>query len=104
MPLTIDPANILKPESRVTDVSFSADGKYIAWGEEGGELTICDLDGGNKSDSKTIEGGISKVEFAPDGTVIVGSHSGELHGHERLGGHRWSHHLGGGCDHLAVSP
>ena len=103
MPLTIDPANILKPKSRVTDVSFSSNGKFIAWGEEGGELTICDVDGGNKSDSKTIEGGISKLAFAPDGTVIVGSHSGELHGHERLGGHRWSHHLGGGCDHLAVS-
>lgn len=104
MPLTIDPATTLKPESRVTAVSFSADGNYIAWGEEGGELTICDLEGENRSDSKTIEGGISKLEFAPDGTVIVGSHSGELYGHERLGGHRWSHHLGGGCDHLAVSP
>jgi WD40 repeat protein len=69
MPLTIDPASVLKPESRVTAVSFSADGKYIAWGEEGGELTICDIDGENRSDSKTIEGGISKLEFAPDGTT-----------------------------------
>ncbi|MBT4059062.1 MAG: hypothetical protein HOE69_01985 [Euryarchaeota archaeon] len=104
MPLTIDPANLMKPDSRVTAVAFTADGKYLAWGEEGGKLSICDPIGEDSSDEKTIEGGISKLCFTPDGLVIVGSHSGDLHAHERLGGHRWSHHLGGGCDHLAVAP
>ncbi|HJM19366.1 MAG TPA: hypothetical protein QF802_02800 [Candidatus Thalassarchaeaceae archaeon] len=104
MPLTIDSVNILHPDSTVTAVAISPDGKFLSWAEEGGVLKICDPEGGNKSEPHDIEGGVSHLAISPDGMVIVGSHSGDLHGHESLGGHRWSHHLGGGCDHLAVSP
>lgn len=103
MPLTIDAANTLHPNERVTALAFSRDGKYIAYAEEGGKLTISDPAGGEQSSDQTIDGGISGIAFAPDGMVIVGGHSGDLHGYERLGGHRWTHKLGGGCDHLAVS-
>ncbi len=104
MPLTIDPANIIHPNSTVTAAEISLDGKFLVWSEENGDLKICEPDGGSISESQNIEGGVSNLVICPDGMVIVGSHSGDLHGHESLGGHRWSHHLGGGCDHLAVSP
>ncbi len=104
MPLTIDPVNILHPDSTVTAVGISADGSFICWSEESGELKICDPKGENKSEPHEIDGGVSHIAISPDDMVIVGAHSGDLHGHEKLGGHRWSHRLGGGCDHMAVSP
>ena len=82
MPLTIDPVNILHPDSTVTAVAISPDGKFLSWAEEGGVLKICDPAGGNKSEPHDIEGGVSHLAISPDGMVIVGSHSGDLHGHE----------------------
>lgn len=104
MPLTIEPLNILHPDSTVTAVAISTDGSFICWAEESGELKICDPEGGNNSEPHEIDGGVSHIAISPDEMVIIGSHSGDLHGHEKLGGHRWSHRLGGGCDHMAVSP
>ena len=102
MPMIIDPLEVLPASTQVTALALAADGSWLAWGDEQGNVSIHQKEGGD-APSFTVDGGVSHIAISDQGMLIVGSHSGDLFGHERLGGRRWTHSLGGGCDHLAAS-
>jgi hypothetical protein len=103
MPMVIDPKENFSTENPVKALALSPDGNWLAWGDDDGNVTIRGLSNSETPDPFVVEGGVGHLAISAQGILVVGSHSGDLHGHERLGGHRWSHHLGGGCDHLAVA-
>ncbi len=105
MPLIIDPAHKLDCDSRVTAIAIDPAGKWIAWGGEDGVVRLFDTSGDDIAPLEpfSIDDGISHLAVASDEMLIIGTYSSDLSGHERLGGHRWTHSIGGGCDHMALS-
>ncbi len=103
MPLTIDAANTLHPQSTVTSLALSPDGSFMVWGGEDEHLSICSTTSAEADVKIAVDGGVGKVAITSEEMVVVGSHSGDLHAYEKKGGHRWTQSLGGGCDHLAIS-
>jgi len=103
MPMVIDPKETFSTDEPVKALALSPDGSWLAWGDDAGTVTLRSLTGSETPDPFVVEGGVGHLAISPQEILLVGSHSDDLHGHERLGGHRWSHHLGGGCDHMAVA-
>jgi len=105
MPLIIDAAHELDCDSRVTSIAIDPAGKWLAWGSEDGGVRLIDISGDDivPLEPFSVEGGISHLAIASEEMLIVGTYSSNISGHERLGGHRWTHTIGGGCDHLALS-
>ncbi len=101
--MVIDPKETFSADEPVKALALSPDGSWLAWGDDAGTVTLRSLTGSETPDPFVVEGGVGHLAISPQEILLVGSHSGDLHGHERLGGHRWSHHLGGGCDHMAVA-
>ena len=105
MPMVIDPLEQIECETIARAMGISAMGDWIAWASDDGVIRLIDFSNNQITplDSFTVDDAVSHLEIAKDGMIVLGTHSSDLHGHERLGGHRWSHSLGGGCDHLAIS-
>jgi len=104
MAMVIDPLAEIECEAVVTAAALSPDGKWLAWGSEDGVVRITDLSDGITSLSPfNVDDAVSHLAIAAGDVIVVGTHALDLHGHERLGGHRWTHALDGGCDHLQLS-
>ena len=104
MPMVIDPISEIECEAIVQAVDVSADGKWMAWGGEDGTVRILDMSGSPTAiDPFNVEDSVTHLRFARGDVIIVGTHTSDLYGHERLGGRRWTHAVGGGCDLMDMS-
>jgi len=104
MPMVIDPISEIECEAIVQAVDVSADGKWMAWGGEDGTVRILDMSGPPTAiDPFNVEDSVTHLRFARGDVIIVGTHTSDLYGHERLGGRRWTHAVGGGCDLMDMS-
>jgi len=104
MPMVIDPIAEIECEAIVRAIDVSPDGKWVAWGSDDGVIRILDVSGMPTTlEPFNVDDSVTHLRIASGGVIVVGTHTSDLHGHERLGGHRWTHALGGGCDHLSLS-
>ena len=104
MPMVIDPISEIECEAIVQAVDVSADGKWMAWGGEDGTVRILDMSGSPTAiDPFNVEDSVTHLRFARGDVIIVGTHTSDVYGHERLGGRRWTHAVGGGCDLMDMS-
>ena len=104
MPMVIDPIAEIECEAIVRSIDVAPNGRWMAWGSDDGVVRILDV-----SDTPTalepfnVDDAVTHIQIASGDVIVVGTHTSNLHGHERLGGHRWTHAIGGGCDHLRLS-
>ena len=104
MPMVIDPIAEIECEAIVRSIDVAPNGRWMAWGSDDGVVRILDV-----SDTPTalepfnVDDAVTHIQIASGDVIVVGTHTSDLHGHERLGGHRWTHAIGGGCDHLRLS-
>ena len=104
MPMVIDPISEIECEAIVQAVDVSADGKWMTWGGEDGMVRILDMSGSPTAiDPFNVEDSVTHLRFARGDVIIVGTHTSDVYGHERLGGRRWTHAVGGGCDLMDMS-
>jgi WD40 repeat protein len=105
MAMVIDPIAEIECEAVVSAAAIAPDAKWLAWGSEDGVVRIVDLSTSEPMvlDPFNVDDSVSHLAIAAGDVIVVGTHTSDLHGHERLGGRRWSHSLGGGCDHLHIS-
>jgi len=105
MPMVIDPLAEIECATIAKSSAISPDGNWISWSGDDGEIRLVDIsqDTPQSLESFKVDDAVTHLEISQDNMLIVGTHSSDLHGHERLGGHRWTHALGGGCDHLSLS-
>ena len=104
MPMVIDPICEIECEAIVQAIDVSPDGKWMAWGGEDGTIRILDMsDSPTQLDPFNVEDSVTHIQFARGEVIIVGTHTSDVYGHERLGGRRWTHAVGGGCDLLDMS-
>ena len=104
MPMVIDPIAEIECEAIVRAIDVSPDGKWIAWGSDDGVIRILDVTGTpTPLEPFNVDDAVTHLRIASSDVIVIGTHTSDLHGHERLGGHRWSHGVGGGCDHLTLS-
>lgn len=105
MPMVIDPLSEIECATIAKSSAISPDGKWLAWSGEDGEIRLLDVSGNepNSLDSFKVNDAVTHLEISQENMLIIGTHASDLHGHERLGGHRWTQTLGGGCDHLSLS-
>jgi WD40 repeat protein len=104
MPMVIDPISEIECEAIVRAIDVSPDGKWIAWGSDDGVIRIIDTSGKPTAlEPFNVDDAVTHLQIANGGVIVVGTHTSDLYGHERLGGHRWTHAIGGGCDHLHQS-
>ena len=104
MPMVIDPISEIECEAIVQAVDVSADGKWMTWGGEDGTVRILDMSGSPTAiDPFNVEDSVTHLRFARGDVIIVGTHTSDVYGHERLGGRRWTHAVGGGCDLMDMS-
>tara|TARA_B110000438_G_scaffold287980_1_gene320873 strand:- start:390 stop:2015 length:1626 start_codon:yes stop_codon:yes gene_type:complete len=104
MPMVIDPIAEIECEAIVRAIDVAPDGKWMAWGSDDGVIRI--LDTANlptKLEPFNVDDAVTHLQIASGDIIVIGTHTNDLHGHERLGGHRWTHAIGGGCDHLNLS-
>ena len=102
--MVIDPISEIECETIVRAIDVSSDGKWIAWGGDDGVIRIIDVANEPKAlDPFSVDDAVRHLQIAHGDVIIVGTHTSDLYGHERLGGHRWTYGLGGGCDHLKLS-
>lgn len=99
--MVIDPIAEIECETMVTAAAFSPDANWLAWGGQDGVVRI--IEGTTPLTPFNVDDGVTHLAVAAGDVIVVGTHAGDLHGHERLGGHRWTHRLTGGCDHLGLS-
>ena len=104
MPMVIDPIAEIECEAIVRAIDVSPNGKWLAWGSDDGVIRILDV---SKSPTAlepfNVDDAVTHLRIASGEVIVIGTHTSDLHGHERLGGHRWTHGIGGGCDHLRLS-
>ena len=104
MPMVIDPIAEIECEAIVRAIDVSPNGKWLAWGSDDGVVRILDV---SKSPTAlepfNVDDAVTHLRIASGEVIVIGTHTSDLHGHERLGGHRWTHGIGGGCDHLRLS-
>ena len=104
MPMVIDPIAEIKCDSIVRAIDVADNGKWLAWGGEDGVVRIVDTSGAPTAlEPFNVEDSITHLRIAREDMIVIGTHTADLYGHERLGGHRWTHALGGGCDHIKLS-
>ena len=104
MPMVIDPICEIECEAIVQAIDVSPDGKWMAWGGEDGTIRILDMsDSPTQLDPFNVEDSVTHIQFARGEVIIVGTHTSDVYGHELLGGRRWTHAVGGGCDLLDMS-
>ena len=104
MPMVIDPISEIECEAIVQGIDVSADGKWMAWGGEDGTVRILDMtDTPTPLQPFNVDDSVTHLRFAHGDVIIVGTHTSDVYGHERLGGRRWSHSVGGGCDLMGMS-
>ena len=98
MTMVIDPLAEIECEAIAKSSAISPDGKWIAWSGDDGEVRLIDVseDEPKELESFKVNDAITHLEISQDNMLIVGTHASDLHGHERLGGRRWTHSLGGG--------
>ncbi len=102
--MVIDPIAEIGCSTVVQGIDVSPDGTWLAWGGEDGRVRIINLENEpQKLEPFDIEDSVTKIRVAHGGIIVIGTHTGDIHGHERLGGHRWTQNIGGGCDHLDMS-
>jgi len=104
MPMVIDPISEIDCDAIVRAIDVSSDGKWMAWGSDDGVVRIFDMEGEPKAlEPFSVDDTVTHIQIASSELIIVGTHTSDLYGHERLGGHRWTYAIGGGCDHLKLS-
>ena len=104
MPMVIDPIAEIECETIVRAIDVADNGKWLAWGGDDGVVRIVDTSGVPTAlEPFNVEDSITHLRIARENVIVIGTHTGDLYGHERLGGHRWTHALGGGCDHIKLS-
>ena len=104
MPMVIDPILEIECEAIVQAIDVSSDGKWMAWGGEDGTVRILDMSSSPKPiEPFNVEDSVTHVRFAYGDVIVVGTHTSDVYGHERLGGRRWTHSVGGGCDLMGIS-
>ena len=104
MPMVIDPIAEVECETIVQAVDVSADGKWMTWGGEDGTVRILDMSNSpTPIDPFNVGDSVTNLRFARGDVIIVGTHTSDVYGHERLGGRRWTHAVGGGCDLMSMS-
>ena len=104
MPMVIDPIAEIECEAIVRAIDVAPNGKWVAWGSDDGVVRILDVvETPTALEPFDVEDAVTHISIASGDVIVVGTHTSDLHGHERLGGHRWTHALGGGCDHLKMS-
>jgi len=104
MPMVIDPILEIECETMVQAIDVSADGKWMAWGGEDGTVRILDMaNGGVSIEPFNVEDSVTHIRFARGDVIVIGTHTNDVYGHERLGGRRWAHAIGGGCDLMSMS-
>ena len=104
MPMVIDPIAEIKCDAIVRAIDVAPDGKWMAWGSDDGIVRILDVtDTPTSLEPFYVDDAVTHIRIASGDVIVVGTHTSNLHGHERLGGHRWTHAIGGGCDHLRLS-
>ena len=104
MPMVIDPIAEIECEAIVRAIDVSPDGKWIAWGGDDGVIRILDTSATPTAlEPFNVDDAVRHLRIASGDVIVIGTHTSDLHGHERLGGHRWTHSVGGGCDHLNLS-
>ena len=104
MPMVIDPIAVIECEAIVRAIDVADNGRWLAWGGEDGVVRIVDTSGVPTAlEPFNVDDSITHLRIARDDVVVIGTHTADLYGHERLGGHRWTHALGGGCDHIKLS-
>ena len=104
MPMVIDPISEIECEAIVQAIDVSSDGKWMAWGGEDGTVRILDMSSTPKPiEPFNVEDSVTHVRFAYGDVIVVGTHTSDVYGHERLGGRRWTHSVGGGCDLRGIS-
>ena len=91
MPMVIDPIAEIECEAIVRAIAVAPNGKWVAWGSDDGVIRILDV-----SDTPTalepfnVDDAVTHIRIASGDVIVVGTHTSDLHGHERLGGHRWT--------------
>ncbi|MDP6907044.1 MAG: PKD domain-containing protein [Candidatus Thalassarchaeaceae archaeon] len=105
MPMVIDPLFEIECDVVARACAISPDGEWVSWSGDDGIVRLIEVNGAscNELESFQVEDAVTHIQISQDGMIVIGTHSGDLHGHERLGGHRWTHPIGGGCDHLSIS-
>ena len=104
MPMVIDPISEIECEAIVRAIDVSPDGKWMAWGSDDGVIRILDTtEKPTTLEPFNVDDAVTHLQIASGDVIVVGTHTSNLYGHERLGGHRWTHAIGGGCDHLNLS-
>ena len=104
MPMVIDPIAEIECDTIVQAIDVSSDGKWMAWGGDDGVVRILDTTSQPTAlEPFNVDDAVTHLRIASGDLIVIGTHTTDLHGHERLGGHRWTHAIGGGCDHLSLS-
>ena len=104
MPMVIDPIAEIECEAIVRGIDVAPNGQWMAWGGDDGVVRILDVTGAPTAlEPFNVDDAVTQIRIASGDVIVVGTHTSDLHGHERLGGHRWTHAIGGGCDHLKLS-
>lgn len=102
--MVIDPIYEIECDTIVQAIDVSPDGKWVAWGGEDGTVRILDMENEPRPlEPFNVDDSVTHVKFVRGEMIVVGTHTSDVYGHERLGGRRWSHAVGGGCDLLDVS-
>jgi hypothetical protein len=104
MPMVIDPIAEIECEAIVRAIDVAPDGKWMAWGSDDGVIRILDTSNlPTMLEPFNVDDAVTHLQIASGDVIVVGTHTNDLHGHERMGGHQWTHAIGGGCDHLKLS-
>ena len=104
MPMVIDPIAEIECETIVQAIDVSSDGKWMVWGGDDGVIRIFDTTNQpTPLEPFNVDDAVTHLRIASGDLIVIGTHTTDLQGHERLGGHRWTHSIGGGCDHLSLS-
>ena len=104
MPMVIDPILEIECGTMVQAIDVSADGKWMAWGGEDGIVHILDMsNNASPIEPFSVEDSVTHIRFARGDIIVIGTHTNDVYGHERLGGRKWSHAIGGGCDLMSMS-
>lgn len=102
MPLVIDPLATIETSALLTDLAFSGDGEYLAWGEIEGSFHIARSDGSNPKELE-LEGAPGPIEPLSKNRFVMGMSDADLYLISTEGEVLWTYELAGGCDLLSVS-
>ena len=102
MPMVIDPLATIETSTLLSDLAFSGDGEYLAWGEIEGSFHIAESDG-SKPKQLELNGAPGPIEPLSKNRFVLGMSDADLHMVSTDGEVLWTHEVAGGCDLLNVS-